>query len=154
MGKFVHGLAGRGRQGPEYICWGNMRNRCRESSEDREHYFDRGITVCERWNSFALFFADMGPRPTPRHSIDRKNNNLGYQPENCRWATRAEQTNNTRQNVLITAFGETKNRTQWLNDPRCVVSHGTLRGRLARGMDPETAMTAGRMRTGPKRKIA
>lgn len=74
-----------------------MRYRCENPKNTAfPHYGGRGITVCERWQRFENFLADMGPAPSRDHSIDRINVNGGYHPENCRWATQAEQKRNTR----------------------------------------------------------
>lgn len=87
----------------EYRSWEAMRARCNQNcSEGRRVWKDygaRGITVCERWGSFANFVADMGPRPSKEYSIDRINNDLGYFPGNCRWATKREQVHNSRRAV-------------------------------------------------------
>ena len=94
---------------PEYRVWTDMIDRCtRVTRRDFSRYGAKGITVCQRWlDAFEHFFADMGPRPTPKHSIDRIDNALGYTPENCRWATAKTQRINQRRQVLHTYDGIT-----------------------------------------------
>jgi hypothetical protein len=79
---------------PEYTLWVNMKCRCLPNHADSHRYFARAIFVIGRWHSFKNFIADMGLRPSPAHSIDRINNDLGYFPGNCRWATKTQQANN------------------------------------------------------------
>jgi len=83
---------------PLYNVWAHMRYRCEDENNSAYHnYGGRGIKVCEEWSkSFESFALDMGLPPTPEHTLDRKNNNLGYNKENCRWATRTEQCLNRR----------------------------------------------------------
>jgi len=83
---------------PEYKVWENMRRRtsAKAKPKDRANYFERGIGVCERWQVFELFLEDAGRRPSERHSLDRIDNNKGYEPGNVRWATVYEQVRNRR----------------------------------------------------------
>lgn len=106
-----HGL----RNSPEYYAWRALKKRCALSSTGCFHrYGGRGIVVCDEWrNSFEAFFRDMGERPTPNHSIDRIDNEKGYEPTNCRWATRRQQGNNKSTNVRLKHGGQEKTIIEW-----------------------------------------
>lgn len=82
---------------PEYRTWGSMLHRCQPGKTGRmyKHHGERGIQVCERWKDFRNFFADMGRKPSPRHSIDRIDSKGNYEPENFRWATPEQQARNS-----------------------------------------------------------
>jgi len=99
---------------PEFRTWRKMKERC-FNQKDRAYlnYGGRGITICERWlkgngtfNGYQCFLLDMGRRPSPRHSIDRKENDGNYEPENCRWVTALEQSRNRRSNVKVLIAGQ------------------------------------------------
>lgn len=92
---------------PEYRTWQSIKERCERPSTHRyPAYGAKGITVCKQWSeSFAVFFADMGPRPEGT-SIDRVDNDRGYEPDNCRWATNIEQQRNRRNNCIVTFQGQ------------------------------------------------
>jgi hypothetical protein len=96
-----HGMSDRA----EHRIWMLMLGRCSVvTNPDYRLYGGRGIQVCGRWHVFEHFFADMGPRPTAQHSIDRINVNGDYEPGNCRWATAKEQRRNCR-NVILDEEG-------------------------------------------------
>lgn len=130
---------------PEYKIWKGMWQRCANPKNKRfMHYGGRGISVCERWSDFALFFADMGRRPSLEHSIDRTDNNGDYAPSNCAWRTREEQMAN-------------RCNTFWVNCPdgrlltlrsaadEFNIKPQTLYGRIAvYGMPEDMALTAPR----------
>lgn len=115
---------------PEYNVWKGMRARCeRTTNADYPYYGGRGIRVCERWSNFLLFFADVGPRPTSQHTIDRYPNNDGnYEPGNVRWATRREQGRNKRNTRPLTYRGVTKPMSEWAEE--FGLPYFTLRSRL------------------------
>ena len=90
---------------PLYHVWQSMRDRCRNPNNRQwNDYGGRGIAICERWNDFHAFAADMGERP-PGFSLDRTDNDLGYSPENCRWASRKDQQRNQRRAVFVVIDG-------------------------------------------------
>jgi hypothetical protein len=91
----------------EYRAWIAMRTRCYNTKTPYyKDYGGRGITVCERWNSFELFLADMGPRPSDGSSVERRNVNGNYEPSNCYWATDKTQARNRRGTIYVSVGGE------------------------------------------------
>lgn len=131
-----HGL----RQSSEYQTWNHMRQRCSNPKDGRySDYGGRGIVVCESWSSFEQFYADMGPRPSKDHTLDRKDNNGNYCKENCRWATRKEQNTNQRSNVRLTHNGETLVLSEWAE--KSGIPYKTLHQRIARGWGTDRAIT-------------
>ncbi len=126
---------------PEHRIWKDMKRRC--YSPQRSDYYlygGCGITVCARWRtSFVNFLADMGPRPSAEHSIDRINNDGNYEPGNVRWASRIEQAQNKRNTLLITYNGETLCIAEWAR--RVGIQDATLYYRFKRGWSIEDAMT-------------
>jgi hypothetical protein len=138
----THGDARRGAVSPEYESWQGMKKRCESTdSPSYKHYGGRGIKVCERWQSFENFLADMGRKPSPAHSIDRYPNNDGnYEPGNCRWATDVEQTNNRRVTPFVTYDGRTQTIKQWADE--LGFKYWSLRNRLVNlGWPVEKAFT-------------
>lgn len=98
----------------EYVIWLGMRHRCNTPQKAKhKNHAGRGIKVCARWDDFAAFLEDMGPRPSKAHSIERIDNDGDYEPGNCRWATVKEQAHNKRTNHLLTLDGETLPIAAW-----------------------------------------
>jgi len=115
-----------------------MRQRCVNSHNAQyDYYGGRGITVCDRWKSFENFLHDMGERPTDL-TIERIDNNGNYEPGNCRWASRVEQQQNTRANILLTHNGTTQCLTAWAE--MIGISAGGLQHRLRAGWSLEAAL--------------
>ena len=117
---------------PEYRVWSSMIQRCHNDNDSSyADYGARGIKVCVQWHDFQTFFADMGPRPSAKHSIERLNSAGNYEPSNCVWATPFVQARNTRKNRLLTFNGETMCLSAW--DEKLGFTYGTIRNRLMRG---------------------
>jgi hypothetical protein len=125
-----------------YRIWTGMKMRCTNPAETSyPRYGGRGITVCERWmNSFENFYRDMGAKPKGRYSVDRIQNDLGYGPMNCRWATDLEQVNNRSNTKLATINGITKPVKQWCAE--LGTDYQTALKRIQRSIPPEIAVTA------------
>lgn len=100
---------------PEYRTWATIKQRCYNPNNTKYHlYGGKGIKMCDRWlTSFENFLADMGPKPSSKHTIERLKSNLDYGPDNCRWATTMEQNANTSRNVYLTYQGETLHISAW-----------------------------------------
>lgn len=134
-----HGSANRGEKTPEYKIWAGMNNRINNPKNPAyKHYGGRGLTLAPRWSDFQSFLEDMGLRPSPQHSVDRVDNNLGYSPENCRWATREEQGRNRRNNHLMEYRGESKTVVEW--SEASGIPYRTILSRLRLGYTPEEVM--------------
>jgi len=127
----------------EYAIWAGLRQRClNQNCPAYPRYGGRGITVCERWNDFSNFYADMGSKPEGME-LDRINNNGPYSPENCRWTTRKQNTNNRSNNLNFTVGGVTKTLAQWCEETG--IGPDTVMTRINRhGWPLEKALTAKR----------
>jgi predicted XRE-type DNA-binding protein len=117
-----------------------MLNRCRNpNNPGYSDYGGRGITVCERWQSYEAFYSDMGVRPSSKHSIERKKNHLGYEPTNCEWAVRDTQANNKRSNVILEFRGRSQSLQQWVTE--LDLDYQMTAYRIRRGMSAEKALS-------------
>lgn len=126
---------------PEYAIWEAMLQRCRNKKcKVYANYGGRGINVCEQWWKFENFYADMGPRPSAKHSIERNDNDGPYDPGNCTWATRDKQNRNNRHNRWHTMDGKTMVIADWADQHG--MKRNTLSQRLSRGMDIREALFA------------
>jgi len=126
---------------PEYGVWRQMVARCTKPGHaNYRRYGARGVTVCDRWRAdFAAFLADMGGRPSPLHTLERKDNDGPYSPENCVWATSAVQMRNTRQNHRLTLRGVTLTVTDWVT--KTGIPRSTIYARIRYGWSTERTLT-------------
>ncbi len=129
----THGQSKRGHRTAEYNIWTIMIKRCTNTKNEKyPDYGGRGICVCLRWlESFENFFADMGKRPHPDLSIERKNNDGNYEPDNCIWGTDEEQSRNKRNNRWLEYNGERHILMDWAK--KWNVNTSTVSGHLSRG---------------------
>ena len=135
MGKTVHGM----HKSSEYRTWQQMRHRCSNSNHPQfKDYGGRGIGVCARWDQFENFYADMGPRPAGM-TLERDDNDRGYEPGNCRWASRLEQAQNRRSSTLIAHAGETLSAAAWAR--RAGIPKTTFLARRRNGWDMPTILS-------------
>lgn len=124
-----------------YQVWLSMRRRCTDpKARGFKDYGARGITVCERWNDFANFLADMGEAPIGK-TLDREKNHVGYEPGNCVWSTPAIQNRNKRSNINLTIGDETLCLKDWCT--RLGLNYYTVHKRIQRGATPLSAVTRG-----------
>ena len=136
----------------EFGIWRAMIQRCEsEKYKAYPYYGGRGIKVCDSWReSFASFLADIGPRPSKYHSIDRVDVNGNYEPSNARWATWEEQCNNKRSNVKLTHKGTTMTIAQWCRN--LGIRENRVRRNLSKGLTPYEAVFLGYPRTKKRRE--
>lgn len=134
------------RKSTEFSSWCAMVQRCYNPKRNNYHnYGGRGIKVCNRWkpckdnSAFQRFLEDMGSKPGPGYSIERLDNDKDYSPENCKWATKKEQCNNTRHNKRIAFQGEIKTVMQW--SELTGIHRTTICNRLDRGWSVENTLT-------------
>lgn len=127
--------------------WSHLRQRCQNPNDAAyASYGGRGITVCERWQKFENFYADMGDRPKGK-TLDRIDNSKGYSPENCRWATAKEQGRNKRNNVKFSYAGKELTLAEW--GEITGVAYKTLHRRIrVYGWSIEKALTTPKLLNG------
>ena len=125
---------------PMFSAWMMMRQRCNNpNAQGYERYGGRGIGYDPRWDDFASFLEDMGERPSPKHSLNRIDNDGDYTPENCEWATYKAQTKNTTSNVMVTIGDKTLCVSDWAEVYG--IRRVTVYARILRGWDEVRAIT-------------
>ena len=154
MPRVTHGLTRQYARPPEYNAWRAMKARCTNPKRDNYHlYGGRGIVVAPEWrHDFAAFFAYVGPRPSPQHTIDRIDNDGPYAPGNVRWATAQEQRRNSRTTHWVTHEGVTRSLHDWAQ--HLGVPYARLQKRVLRGWDTARVLTVPRQRAGRPARLA
>ena len=144
-----HGQHGTG----AHTSWMSMRQRCLNPKNPAfKDYGGRGISICDQWDSFEVFFSDMGARPNGME-LDRRDVNGNYEPGNCRWATQLDQHRNQRKTLYATIDGATRCLTEWLE--QYPINYRTVMTRIHKmGWPLEKAITTPRLRAGRGRRAA
>ena len=147
---YKHGYARKGHKSVEYWTWQSICARCyRRTHISFKDYGARGIRVCARWRrSFADFLADVGPRPSARHSLERSDNMRGYYPDNVEWATRDIQNRNKRTNRMVVINKRRRPLSEWAD--AFDIPYGTVLNRVRRGWTVKSALKTPVLRTKKK----
>lgn len=133
-----HGCGSRSNKSGAYIAWKNMIRRCGPNAKEKHRYYEKGITVCQEWRqSFEQFLLDMG-EPKEGFTLERINNNDGYKPDNCMWASRKQQTRNRDITLKANLFGVTKPVAEWAE--RLNIEYNRIYYFISRGNTPEKAI--------------
>lgn len=129
---------GKSKHNATYQSWKHMRRRClNPTDEDFKHYGGRGIKICPQWSSFSAFLTDMGEKPIGL-TLDRRDNDGDYTPDNCRWATQKTQTRNQRRNRALAFKGRTQSLADWCEELN--LSYFTVHHRLRSGWTIDAAL--------------
>jgi hypothetical protein len=135
----THGHKSNGKRSTTYVAWVNMKRRCSDiHGRDYANYGGRGITVCERWQTFENFLTDMG-EPSAGETLDRIDNSLGYSKDNCRWVSRAVQNLNKRSCVRYELNGKNQTLAEWARETG--INRTTLWLRIKNGVPLGLALT-------------
>lgn len=137
----THGDSRRNGRTAEYRCWIDMKSRCRnKNNEFYKFYGGRGISVSQQWvDDFESFLSHVGRKPSPKHTIDRIDNDGNYEPGNVRWATRREQVFNRRNTILVDLNGD---KTTVKDACRILgLNYRMVKARLERGWSADKALT-------------
>lgn len=143
--RFKHGFSTNNNTHPLYKVWNGIKQRCKNPKSDVYRFYGgKGVTICDEWNEDFVVFYNWAINNGWQLglTIDRVCNNDGYNPNNCRIATMAQQCRNKSYNVYLLAFGENKCLQDWANDERCLVKYSGLKDRVKKwGWDAERAIT-------------
>lgn len=125
----------------EYFIWYGMHARCSKPTHiSYKNYGAKGVTVCDRWNDFVAFYSDMGARPSPAHSLERRDRLGNYEPGNVVWADKVEQANNRSSNRIVDYRGASMTVVEAMRAAGSVVKKTTVLWRLNKGWGAERAV--------------